>query len=302
MYRSIWLMALLAFVMPQASCVHQTNLSNPELSEDRTALTLFEDSMTGDWRAQWFLDGTQATLRNSDNGLYFAGGTVSKLDDREKYHAHHAVLWTRQVFEGDLRIRFQMTREDQSDYGNTLLYIQAQGIGTEPYVEDITAWNALREIPEMATYFTFMDLISVSFRENVRCKRYPWRNPAGEWYEGKGLIEPMLEYEGIEPGETYQVQIEKTAEALTLWIYSADETELLAMESWDLTQIDQRLTPPLIQKGRIGLRHMSTKQFTYRDFVVERLETGATTGADAGVAAGSDTPGEGVARGVRPAS
>ena len=26
-----------------------------------------------------------------------------------------------------------MTRIDQSDYGNTLLYIHAQGIGDEPY-------------------------------------------------------------------------------------------------------------------------------------------------------------------------
>ena len=42
-----------------------------------------------------------------------------------------------------------MIRVDTSDYGNTLLYIQAQGIGKEPYMKDITEWNKLREIPAM---------------------------------------------------------------------------------------------------------------------------------------------------------
>jgi hypothetical protein len=43
------------------------------------------------------------------------------------------VLWTKRGFEGDLVIRFEMKRVDTSDYGTTLVYIQAQGIGKPPY-------------------------------------------------------------------------------------------------------------------------------------------------------------------------
>ena len=92
---------------------------------------LFEDSMLDDWQEKWFLDGQKATLEHRNEGLYFSGGTITKSEDPEKYHAHHAVLWTKQVFEGDLLISYEMTRIDTSDYGNTLLYIQAQGIGIE---------------------------------------------------------------------------------------------------------------------------------------------------------------------------
>jgi hypothetical protein len=45
-------------------------------------------------------------------------------DDREKFDAHHAVLWTKQEFEGDIRITYEFAKG-----GTSLLYIQAQGIG-----------------------------------------------------------------------------------------------------------------------------------------------------------------------------
>lgn len=73
--------------------------------------------MTGNWRDNWFLDGEKATLNNSGNGLYFASGTVTKSQDPEEYHAHHAVLWTKQEFSGDILIRFDCTRVDTSSYG-----------------------------------------------------------------------------------------------------------------------------------------------------------------------------------------
>src|SRR6056297_398128 len=96
---------------------------------DKAAETriLFEDPMTGDWRENWFLDGKKATLRNTENGLFFSAGTVTKRDDPVIYHAHHAVLWTQQEFEGDIQISYEMTRVDSSNYGTTLLYIQARG-------------------------------------------------------------------------------------------------------------------------------------------------------------------------------
>jgi hypothetical protein len=245
--------------------------TEPEKPDSKQAGSkmLFEDSMMSDWQKNWFLDGHNATLEHRDQGLYFSGGPVTKSDDSVEYHAHHAVLWTRQVFEGDLLIHYEMTRVDSSDYGNTLLYIQAQGIGNEPYVEDIAEWSELREIPAMSLYFEKMDLISLSFRENLRCKRYPWKDPNGEWYPNQGSIEPMVDYIGIIPGKKYGVEVEKRATSVTLRLYDAETKELLTDFTWDTTQVPEKLEP--IQKGRIGIRHMSTKQFIYRNFKVERL-------------------------------
>ncbi|MGD1979958.1 MAG: hypothetical protein PVJ98_11235, partial [Akkermansiaceae bacterium] len=140
--------------------------------------------MTSNWRDNWFVDGKEVTLEHRDGGLFFSAGTVTKAMDPEEYHAHHAVLWTKSEFEGDLRITYEMTRVDQSGYGTTLLYLQAQGTGRGPYAKDISEWNKLREIPAMNLYFENMDLISLSFRENLRCKRYPLRRPDGERYSG----------------------------------------------------------------------------------------------------------------------
>ncbi len=230
---------------------------------------LFEDNMMNNWQNNWFLDGQKAPLEHRENGLYFSGGTITKSDDPENYHAHHAVLWTKQVFEGDIRITYGMTRVDSSDYGNTLLYIQAQGNGKEPFVKDISKWNKLREIPAMSLYFENMDLISLSFRENLRCKRYPWKDSRGEWYPKRGLIEPMVDYEGIIPGKKYSVEVEKRSSSVTLRLYDGETKELLTDFTWDTTRIPEELD--IIKLGRIGLRHMSTKQFIYKNFKVERL-------------------------------
>ncbi len=230
---------------------------------------LLEDSMLDHWQEKWFLDGKKATLEHRSEGLYFSGGTITKSEDPENYHAHHAVLWTKQVFEGDLLISYEMTRIDTSDYGNTLLYIQAQGVGREPYTKNIAEWNALRKIPMMSLYFEHMDLISISFRENLRCRRYPWKDPNGEWYPKRGLIEPMVDYIGMIPGKKYNVEVEKRTSTVTLRLYDAETKELLTNYTWDTTLVPEELAP--IQKGRIGLRHMSTKQFIYRNFKVEQL-------------------------------
>jgi hypothetical protein len=232
---------------------------------------LLEDPMTGDWRENWFLDGKKATLRNTKDGLFFSAGTVTKSDDSLEYHAHHAVLWTQKEFEGDIRISYEMTRIDSSDYGTTLLYIQARGIGMPPYVEDISAWNGLREIPNMGTYFTYMDLLSLSFRENLRCKRYPWQDENLEWYPGKGLIEPMVDYGKILPGKTYLVEVEKRAASLRLRLVEKEKGRIMIDHSWNTDNIADGIAPKQLQKGRIGLRQMSTRQFIYRNFELERL-------------------------------
>lgn len=70
----------------------------PQKSESNV---LFEDPKDGNWKENWFLDGKKALLINLDGGLYFSAGSVTKKDDPVEYNAHHAVLWTKEEFEGD---------------------------------------------------------------------------------------------------------------------------------------------------------------------------------------------------------
>lgn len=66
------------------------------------AKVLFEDPMIENWRENWFLDGQRATLEHRDGGLAFLTDyTVNKRVDRAGFDAQHAVLWTRQEFQGD---------------------------------------------------------------------------------------------------------------------------------------------------------------------------------------------------------
>jgi hypothetical protein len=240
------------------------------IASKEAAKVIFEDSMEADWEKNWFLDGKKATLEHREGGLFFAGGTVTKQDDPEEYHAHHAVLWTRQVFEGDLRISYQV-KPIGEHRGNALLYIHAQGIGRPPYVEDISEWRHLREIPDMSIYFTHMNLLSLSFRDELRCRRYPWRNENLEWFPNRGLVEPMVDCPPLISEKTYQVLVESIGDTLRLRLVDQENGSPLADHTWDTSRIDDGIEPRRLHNGRIGIRQMSTTKFIYWNFKVESL-------------------------------
>ena len=240
-------------------------------------------STTRPWQEDWFVDGRHATVeyRNDDDDddasllLYFAAGTVTKQQDPEHYQEHHAVLWTRQVFDGNVRVSFDMTRLDTSDYGTVLFYIQAQGIGTvAPYERDIYAWRDLRQVSSMDKYYNTMNLLSISLRENIRCKRYPWNNVETGQPNPNILLPPMVDYETIVPHQSYHVVLEKRNPYLTLRLYRNDDKTTSEKTCLVDTTWDQRDCPelqPWIETGRIGIRHMSTRQHLYRNFQVTQL-------------------------------
>jgi hypothetical protein len=81
-------------------------------AEDHAKKTvLFEDSLAEDWQANWFLDGLNATVEHRDGGLAVLteASKVDKRVDRAAFDAQHAVLWTRESFEGDIRITYKIT-------------------------------------------------------------------------------------------------------------------------------------------------------------------------------------------------
>jgi hypothetical protein len=255
-----------------SSCSHHKREDLVSNAKTANGEVLFSDPMTGDWTRNWFLDGKKATLEHREDGLFFSGGTVTKSMDPVNYHAHHAVLWTKREFEGDIRISYQWTPLDEDVTGAILLYVQAQGIGEGSYDRDISKWREMRTIPAMDKYFKNMNLISLSIRENVRCKRYPWFDKTGNLYAGGGLIAPMKEYkEKITPGKTYRITLDKRKLMVAFKIIDIATGEATIDHTWDTSKIDKRYEVQRIIKGRIGLRHMSSKQAIYRDFKVEKL-------------------------------
>ena len=126
---------------------------------------VFSDSCTAGWKEKWFLDGEVGTVTNSPEGMTLTAGPEFKND------AHHMVLWTKDSFEGDLKIEYEYTRLDKTPNCVTILYIQATGSGKDPYAKDITEWSGLRKTPAMKMYYDHMDSYHISYAANPGTKK-----------------------------------------------------------------------------------------------------------------------------------
>lgn len=253
-----------------------TEAKTHEGDSEGEAKILFEDPMTGqeqDWQENWFLDGEEATLTSTPHGLYFSSGTERGND------AHHAVLWTKQEFSGDIRIRFDVIGLDRRGYVN-ILYIHAQGIGEPPYVEDIYEWRDLRAVPTMSKYFTYMNALHISYNVGrpdrvgyIRARRYP-RQPEKGISFGDTSIKPDYDDEGakILPGKVFTIEVEKRGTKLIYRTLDGETKEVLKECVWDTTKNPENQTPRIVNEGRIGLRQMFTKRNIYRNFKVMRLD------------------------------
>ncbi len=171
---------------------------------------VFTDSCTGDWTEQWFLDGQVASVSNSEMGMQLTAGPQFKND------AHHMVLWTKESFEGDVRIEFDFTRLDFETRCVNILYIQATGSGEAPYKKDIAEWNTLREVPAMRMYFNHMNAYHISYaafpnegndrKSYIRARRYM---PQLSGLDGTNL-EPDYYPDGLfAPGVPHKITVIK---------------------------------------------------------------------------------------------
>ena len=70
-------------------------------------MNVLSDPCRKDWKAKWFLDGEIGTVTNCPEGMTLKAGPEFKND------AHHMVLWTKDSFEGDLKIEYDYTRLDE---------------------------------------------------------------------------------------------------------------------------------------------------------------------------------------------
>ncbi len=213
-----------------------------------------------DWKKKWFLDGEMATIINSKKGMHYSAGSVDKED------AHHAVLWTKDSFEGDLKIEFDYTRTDTLQKNVCILYIQATGIGKEPFHKDISKWKDLRKVPAMRTYFNHMNALHISFAaftnkgekyDYVRVRRYPTSETVSF-----NVTQVLPSYDNVgffETGITYHITVLKKENKLFFLVKGEKESRLF---SWDTSDFDP------ITEGRIGLRHMYTRSAIYKNFKI----------------------------------
>jgi hypothetical protein len=256
-----------------ASCnTADTSKARTPVKETKEVV-LFEDSMADDWQKNWFLDGKKAALEHRDGGLAFITDTskVDKRVDRGPFDSQHAVLWTRKEFEGDIRITYTFTKLPGCSW-QSLIYVHAQGIGEGPYVKDIYAWRDRREVASMDKYFNYMNLISLSLRSMIHCKRYPWSDIVTE-KKFETEFKPRAENKGMPVGKELHCLVEKRKTSILLRIGDGETGEYLVDHTWDLTdeKVLKDRDPRHVEKGRIGLRHMGGHKVLYRNFKVEQL-------------------------------
>lgn len=220
----------------------------------------FKDKCTKDWTKHWTLDGRIATVENSKEGMHFTAGPEFKND------AHHAVLWTKESFAGDIKIEYDFIRNDKETNGVNILYIQATGDGEGEFVKDISTWAKFREVPAMKKYYENLNALHISYSAfansadtsfYIRARRYPKED--GQSFN-LTKIAPSYDDQGyFVSGQSYHITAMKSGSQLFFKMKSKDGVELF---SWDLSKVAP------ITEGRIGLRLMCTRSSTFKNFKI----------------------------------
>jgi hypothetical protein len=244
------------------SCQDKKQPGFDELNASPEWKLQLSDPCTTDWQTHWFLDGQLATLENRETGMNFQAGPLNRND------AHHAVLWTKASFQGDLKLEYTYTRTDSQIINVNILYLQAQGIGEGPYAADISQWSELRTVPSMRIYFTYMNALHISYAafgtknedpaaDYVRARKYP---ASEETPFRETEIPPSFDRTGLFlPHVPYHITVIKADSMLYFQVKGKQKEQLF---SWHVPNSNP------LQAGRIGLRHMYTRSAEYRDFRV----------------------------------
>lgn len=250
------------FLLVVLSCTAKDQDEFEKVNKSTDWKLQFSDLCTEDWQSNWFLDGEFATIEHSAKGMNFNAGPVNRNN------AHHAVLWTKESFEGDIKIEYNYTKTDSQIINVNILYIQATGIGTDSFEVDISKWNEFRQIPTMSKYYNYMKAIHISYAafnmknddpnaDYIRVRQYPS-------VEKKSLrgteISPSFSETGLfKTDVTYKLTWIKTKTNLYLKVEGDGKEKKY---SWILDK------PQSITEGRIGLRHMFTRSAQYRNFKI----------------------------------
>ncbi len=262
-------MALLLAMLASPACAEpdQDAASRTafQQADQRSWREVFADDGTGDWKAKWFLDGEVGKVTNGPEGMTLTAGPEFGND------AHHMVLWTRESFEGDLKIEYDFTRLDEERRCVTILYIQATGSGKDQFATDISKWNDLRKVPAMSTYYDNMNAYHLSYAafgnsgtdksSYIRGRRYM---PHRTGLKGTELV-PDYRFDSLfATGVKHHITVIKRDRDLHIRVENPDGVRYCHLHNAKL---------PVVTEGRIGLRHMFTRSGRYRNFRVSTQQT-----------------------------
>lgn len=219
------------------------------------------DSCTDVWHKCWFLDGKKASIVHSPLGMDFRAGPINRNDE------HHAVLWTKQSFTGDVKIEYDYTRTDSQLVNVNILYIQATGTGEGSFEKDISLWSDYREVPTMSKYYYHMNALHISYAafkmknqnpeaDYIRVRKYPAEKGK---FRDTALGPDYFNTHLFRTGKTYHISIIKEDRHLYMNVEDQGKEHLF---SWKLNESQK------VEGGRIGLRHMFTRSSRYYNFRV----------------------------------
>ena len=224
---------------------------------------VFSEPGAGDWQEHWFIEGLKATVEYDEGGMVFTSGSVPKEQ------ASHAVLWTKQSFEGDIRIEYDYTRLDSMTEVTSvnILYIQATGLGIDESPTDIFMSTTQREVPWMKSYFLNMNALHISYATTgpkrshyVAARRYPAKDQAS--FMNGTMIQPAYEdIDLFETGDTYHITVLKEGKELSFMAERDGKTHTF---EWDTSAFQP------VTGGRIGLRHMWARSSRYENFRISQ--------------------------------
>jgi hypothetical protein len=225
----------------------------------------FFDPGTSDWSENWLLDGLKARVYNTQQGMEFYAGPVPSQD------SSHSVLWTQKSFSGDVKIEYDYTRLDNATKYVNIIYIQATGSGQGDFEEEIFNWSEMRRIPAMRMYYNHMNTYHISYAaygnkdeldkvDYIRARRY--LPESGKGLKGTDLAPDYFDSGLFQPGVKHHITIIKSGNDLYMEIEGPDKKMLC---HWENTSL------PPIENGRIGLRHMASRNARYKNFRVSEI-------------------------------
>ncbi|WP_248722505.1 DUF1961 family protein [Seonamhaeicola sp. ML3] len=255
-----WNVFLLVFLVLVVSCKTNKPLKEKNSDTQDDWKLAFQDDCTKDWTKQWTLDGLIATVENTKEGMHFKAGPEAYND------AHHAVLWTKNSYTGDVKIEFDYIKTDDENRFVNILYIQATGDEEGVHEKDISKWKKKREVPAMRQYFENMNVFHISYAAfgnkgdgfyYVRSRRYP--KAKGQPFNAI-VVEPSYDEQGFfEKGKKYHITAIKSKDTLSFKMENEGNEETF---KWDISKVKP------IQEGRIGIRHMYRRSAIYKNFKV----------------------------------
>jgi hypothetical protein len=229
---------------------------------------LFEDSGTNDWQEKWMLDGQRSKVINTELGMELRAGTEHGND------TSHTVLWTKKSFQKNIGIAYDYTRTDTVTRCVNILYFHATGRGDTDYPIDIALWNDKRTVPHMRTYYNNMNTYHISYaafsakeysgdNDYIRLRRYnPNKNGLSETDVPGDYFRTGL----FKPGVTYHIQVFKYNGQIEMHIQNKQVASEHFICKWDVSNF------PACESGRIGFRHMYTRNARYKNIKVWELK------------------------------